>query len=53
VVVIPAALLSTVVERLAGIVAAEQAVQARIAGGLTTLDSVAALLRSDRVRYIT
>lgn len=52
VVVIPHSMLARVTERLAAIVAAEHAVQARIAGGLTALDSIAALLRSDRVRYI-
>ncbi len=52
VVIIPRARLAAVAARLGQIISAEEAVQARIADGLTTLDSVAALLRSDRVRYV-
>jgi 4-hydroxy-4-methyl-2-oxoglutarate aldolase len=52
VVVIPQSLLGAVLSRLETIVAAEQAVQQRIAGGLTRLDGIDALLRSERVRYL-
>lgn len=52
VVVVPAALLPAVVERLAWVRAAELALQQRIADGLTRLDAIAALLASDRVRYV-
>lgn len=52
VVVVPAALLAAVVERLARIRAAEAALQARIGTGLTHLDAIAALLASERVRYV-
>ncbi len=52
VVVVPAALLAGVIDRLARVRAAEHALQARLAGGLARLDAVAALLASDRVRYV-
>jgi 4-hydroxy-4-methyl-2-oxoglutarate aldolase len=52
VVVIPAALLPTVLDRLPRVQEAERALQARLAGGLRQLDSIAALLASDRVRYV-
>lgn len=52
VVVIPAALLPAVIERLPLVRAAEQALQARLAGGLRQLDAVASLLAGDRVRYV-
>ena len=52
VVVIPARMLDKVLSRLDAIRTAEAAVQAKIAGGLTCLDNVAALLASDQVVYI-
>jgi 4-hydroxy-4-methyl-2-oxoglutarate aldolase len=52
VVVVPQALLPEVLARLERVVAAEQALQARIADGLTSLDGIAALLAGDRVRWI-
>jgi 4-hydroxy-4-methyl-2-oxoglutarate aldolase len=52
VVVIPREKLDFVVARLEEIRAAEQKVQARIAGGLTQLESIAALMASDRVVYV-
>lgn len=52
VVVIPAALLGAVVARLEQVRAAEQTLQARLAEGLSRLDAIAALLASDRVRYV-
>jgi 4-hydroxy-4-methyl-2-oxoglutarate aldolase len=52
VVVIPHARLADVVARLDQIRAAERAVQARLAGGVTKLDSTASLLASDRVRWV-
>jgi 4-hydroxy-4-methyl-2-oxoglutarate aldolase len=52
IVVIPAALLDQVLARLELIRVAEAAVQARIGAGLTQLDSMAALLKSDQVKYV-
>jgi 4-hydroxy-4-methyl-2-oxoglutarate aldolase len=52
VVVVPRARLAEVVARLEQVLAAERGLQARIAGGLTHLEPVAALLKSDRVRYV-
>lgn len=52
VVVIPLALLAAVVAQLADVQVAERALQARLAGGLRQMDAVAALLASDRVRYV-
>jgi 4-hydroxy-4-methyl-2-oxoglutarate aldolase len=52
VVVIPQSMLPAVVARLAEVRAAETALQARIGSGLTHLEPVAALLRSERVRYV-
>ena len=52
VVVVPRAMLEQVMERLAEVIKAEEALQARIADGLGVLDSVAELMRSDRVRYL-
>ena len=52
VVVVPQALLDSVSARLAEVIAAEEALQARIAGGLGVLDAIEALMRSDRVRYL-
>ncbi|MBV9247533.1 MAG: RraA family protein [Methylobacteriaceae bacterium] len=52
IVVVPRGMLDHVVRRLAEVIKAEQALQARIAKGLTVLDPIDALLRSDRVRYV-
>lgn len=52
VVVIPAAMLAAVVARLDEVRAAEKALQDKIGTGITHLDAMAALLRSDRVRYV-
>jgi 4-hydroxy-4-methyl-2-oxoglutarate aldolase len=52
VVAVPRQKLDSVVARLAEVLAAEKALQARIAEGLTVLDQVAALMRSKRVRYL-
>lgn len=52
VVVIPRDKLDFVVTRLDEIRAAEQKVQAKIATGLTQLESIAALMASDRVVYV-
>ena len=52
VVVIPVALLGAVVARLDRVREAERALQTRIGEGITHLDAVAALLASDRVRYV-
>jgi 4-hydroxy-4-methyl-2-oxoglutarate aldolase len=52
VVVIPAALLDRVLARLQVIRVAEAAVQARIGAGATQLDSMTALLKSERVKYV-
>jgi 4-hydroxy-4-methyl-2-oxoglutarate aldolase len=52
VVVIPQAQLETVVVRLADIRRMEEATQAKIRAGMTHLDSVAELLRSDKVAYV-
>jgi hypothetical protein len=51
-VVIPRADLETVVGRLDEIRRAEDATQAKIRAGMTHLDSVAELLRSDKVAYV-
>ncbi len=51
-VVVPRQSLDRVVSRLAEVLAAEKALQARIAEGLGVLDQVAALMRSERVRYL-
>jgi len=40
------------VARLEQVLAAEKALQARIAGGLTHTQAIADLLKSDRVRYV-
>lgn len=52
VVVIPAAMLDQVLERLERIRVAEAAAQARIAGGITHFDSMAELLKSKSVKYV-
>ena len=52
VVVVPSALLADVVARLDAVRAAERSLQARLAGGITHLDAIAALLAGDRVRYV-
>jgi 4-hydroxy-4-methyl-2-oxoglutarate aldolase len=52
VVVVPRAELAAVVARLEQVLAAERALQARIAEGLTHMDAIAALLNSERVRYV-
>lgn len=52
VVVVPRALVENVTRRLADVIRAENALQARIAKGLGVLDSVAELMASDRVRYL-
>ncbi|MFI5015661.1 MAG: RraA family protein [Hyphomicrobiales bacterium] len=52
VVVVPRAMLKLVIARLAQVLAAEQALQARIAEGLGVLDPIEELMRSDRVRYV-
>ena len=52
VVVVPRAMLEKVIERLAEVIKAEEALQARIADGLGVLDTVAELMRSNRVRYL-
>jgi 4-hydroxy-4-methyl-2-oxoglutarate aldolase len=52
VVVIPQHRLAEVIARLDPIRAAERALQARLAEGLTRLDSTAALLASGRVRWV-
>jgi 4-hydroxy-4-methyl-2-oxoglutarate aldolase len=52
VVVVSRRQLGGTVSRLAEVLAAEKALQARIAEGLTGLDQVEALMRSDRVRYL-
>jgi 4-hydroxy-4-methyl-2-oxoglutarate aldolase len=52
VVVVPAAMVDHVIGRLEGIRSAEAALQARIHAGLTQLDSIAALMASDRVLFV-
>ncbi len=52
VVVVPASLLAGVAARLDRVRDAERALQVRIATGITHLDPIAALLKSDRVRYV-
>ena len=52
VVVVPRARLASVVERLAEVLAAERALQARIGAGMTHLELVEVLLNSERVRYV-
>jgi 4-hydroxy-4-methyl-2-oxoglutarate aldolase len=52
VVVVPRARLAEVVARLEQVLAAEKALQERIGGGLTHLEPVAVLLKSERVRYV-
>lgn len=52
VVVVPAGLLDHVVARLETIRRMEDEVQARIKGGLKQLDKIAALMGSDRVKYV-
>jgi 4-hydroxy-4-methyl-2-oxoglutarate aldolase len=52
VVVVPRALIESVIRRLAEVIKAEKALQARIAKGVGGLDGVAELMRSDRVRYL-
>jgi len=52
VVVVPRLRLDAVVARLAEVLVAEQALQARIANGLGSLEAIEALMRSERVRYV-
>ena len=52
VVVIPREMLSAVLARLDHVLAAEKALQARIGEGLTHLEAIAALLASERVKYV-
>ena len=52
VVVIPQAQLESIVAALAEIRRMEDATQAKIRAGMSHLDSVAELLRSDRVAYV-
>jgi 4-hydroxy-4-methyl-2-oxoglutarate aldolase len=52
VVVVPAGEVDHVIERLEGIRSAELALQTKIFAGLTHLDSIAALLKSDRVHFV-
>jgi 4-hydroxy-4-methyl-2-oxoglutarate aldolase len=52
VVVVPQSLLDIVTKRLGEVLAAERALQARIADGLSVLDAIDELMRSDRVRYV-
>ncbi len=52
VVVVPLRIAAEVVARLAGIRAAEAELEARVKAGLTCLDSVEALLASDRVAFV-
>lgn len=52
VVVIPQAMLAAVLARLDEVLVAEQALQARIGSGLTHMEAIAALLASERVRYV-
>ena len=52
VVVVPRALIESVTHRLAGVIKAENALQAQIANGLGVLDSVDDLMRSERVHYL-
>lgn len=52
VVVVPAAMVDRVIERLGSIRAAEVALQAKIHAGLTHLDSIAALIASDRIQFV-
>jgi 4-hydroxy-4-methyl-2-oxoglutarate aldolase len=52
VVAVPRLRLDTIISRLAEVLAAEKALQARIAEGLGVLDQVVALMRSERVRYL-
>lgn len=52
VVVIAQAMLPAVVARLEQVLAAEKALQARIGEGLTHMEAIAALLASDRVKYV-
>jgi 4-hydroxy-4-methyl-2-oxoglutarate aldolase len=52
VVVIPRGDVETVIGRLDEIRSAEEATQARIRAGMTHLDSVAELMRSDKVAYV-
>jgi 4-hydroxy-4-methyl-2-oxoglutarate aldolase len=52
VVAIPQALLDMVIARLAEIRVAEQAVQAKIATGITQFESISTLMASDKVKYV-
>jgi 4-hydroxy-4-methyl-2-oxoglutarate aldolase len=52
VVVVPQRVLDTVTARVETIRAAEKRVIAAVAGGLTHSENIAALLKSDRVRYV-
>jgi 4-hydroxy-4-methyl-2-oxoglutarate aldolase len=52
VVVVPQRVLDTVTARVEAIRVAEKRVIAAVAGGLTHMESMAALLKSDRVRYV-
>jgi 4-hydroxy-4-methyl-2-oxoglutarate aldolase len=53
VVVVPRDRADAVFERLGAIVAAEAAVQEKIAKGMQQMDAITALLKSDRVRYVS
>jgi 4-hydroxy-4-methyl-2-oxoglutarate aldolase len=53
VVVIPRAELEHVVQALQGILRLEEETQAKIRAGMTEIESVAALLKSDKVVYVT
>jgi 4-hydroxy-4-methyl-2-oxoglutarate aldolase len=52
VVVVPATLVDQVIERLKSIRSAEVAVQTKIFAGMKQLDSIAELMKSDRVVYV-
>jgi 4-hydroxy-4-methyl-2-oxoglutarate aldolase len=52
VVIVPAAMVDGVIERLESIRTAEAALQAKIAAGLTHLESIAALIKSDRIVFV-
>ena len=51
-VIVPRARIASVIDRLAEVIKAEKALQARIGKGLSVLDSVAELMASDRVHYL-
>ena len=52
IVVVPHTLIESVIRRLSDVIKAEEALQTRIREGLGVLDSVAELMRSERVRYL-